>query len=295
MQSCRAFAAPEWAAPAAGESTTSTERTLASPGEHRRNPVGGRHRRAQPPAGDRPVVRGAPGERAHAVRRRPARRAVEYHAEHHLERDDWRIRVDGHTSMSADAEAFTVTTDRDAYEGDVRVHALRRAVRIPRNGGLTALSPLPLWHDCGRQRRQQPAMQRPCTALCGVTLRDVLRFGESRQARVQLIFAPERPPQGAVGAAVVTLLVDVVAVHVCAQAACAPQRRHAQAAASNVASASGTRALCDRTRAANATRRRRRAGSRGRYATGEHPGQRSTHRRFGASARGPRSPSLGRP
>jgi hypothetical protein len=43
-------------------------------------------------------------------------------------------RVVTRTSLSADAEAFTVTTELDAYEGDVQVHATRRAVRIPRDG-----------------------------------------------------------------------------------------------------------------------------------------------------------------
>ena len=64
----------------------------------------------------------------------PLAARLEYHAEHHLERGDWRIRVVVNTSVTADAEAFTVTTERDAYERGVRVHALRRSVRIPRNG-----------------------------------------------------------------------------------------------------------------------------------------------------------------
>ena len=64
----------------------------------------------------------------------PLAARLQYHAEHQLERGDWRIRVVVNTSVTADAEAFTVTTERDAYEGDVRVHALRRAVRIARNG-----------------------------------------------------------------------------------------------------------------------------------------------------------------
>ena len=38
------------------------------------------------------------------------------------------------TSLTADADAFTVATELDAYEDRVRVHALRRSVRIPRDG-----------------------------------------------------------------------------------------------------------------------------------------------------------------
>ena len=64
----------------------------------------------------------------------PLAARLEYHAEHYLERGDWRIRVAVNTSVTADAEAFTVTTERDAYEGGVRVHTLRRSVRIPRHG-----------------------------------------------------------------------------------------------------------------------------------------------------------------
>jgi hypothetical protein len=59
---------------------------------------------------------------------------LEYRAEHHLRRDDWRIRVVVNTSLTADADAFTLATELDAYEGRVRVHALRRSVRIPRDG-----------------------------------------------------------------------------------------------------------------------------------------------------------------
>ena len=49
-------------------------------------------------------------------------------------RGEWEIRVVVDTSVSADATHFTVTSARDAYEGAVRVHALRRSVRIPRDG-----------------------------------------------------------------------------------------------------------------------------------------------------------------
>jgi hypothetical protein len=59
---------------------------------------------------------------------------LEYHAEHHLRRDDWSIRVVVNTSLTADANTFAVATELDAYEGRTRVHALRRSVRIPRDG-----------------------------------------------------------------------------------------------------------------------------------------------------------------
>jgi hypothetical protein len=64
----------------------------------------------------------------------PLAARLEYRAEHHLQRDDWTISVLVDTSVSADADAFTVTTDLDAYEGLVRVHCLRRSVQIPRDG-----------------------------------------------------------------------------------------------------------------------------------------------------------------
>jgi uncharacterized protein len=64
----------------------------------------------------------------------PLSARLEYRGEHFLTRGDWRIRVLVNTSVSADAESFTVTTDVDAFEGNVEVHAVRRAVRIPRDG-----------------------------------------------------------------------------------------------------------------------------------------------------------------
>jgi uncharacterized protein len=128
------FAPPERAAPAAGTTTTHAERTLirhAGTGEIRSTV-----------ANDERSHLAATGLRfgEHQVNTHalfdddPLAARLQYHAEHHLERGDWRIRVAVNTSVTADAEAFTVTTERDAYEGDVRVHALRRAVRIPRNG-----------------------------------------------------------------------------------------------------------------------------------------------------------------
>ena len=78
------------------------------------------------------------GERQETAHRivdgEPLSARLEYRAEHFLTRRDWRIRVVVNTSLSGDAEQFTLTTDVDAYEGDVAVHATRRAVRIPRDG-----------------------------------------------------------------------------------------------------------------------------------------------------------------
>jgi putative CocE/NonD family hydrolase len=52
-----------------------------------------------------------------------------------LGRGDWRTRVETRTVVTADAEAFLVTNEVDAWEGDVRVHAGARTARIPRDGG----------------------------------------------------------------------------------------------------------------------------------------------------------------
>ncbi len=129
-----AFAAPERAALPAGETIASSERTLtrhAGTGEIRSTVVN--DERSRLAATD--LWFGERQENTHVlVDDDPLGAGLQYHAEHHLERGDWRIRVVVNTSVSADAEAFTVTTERDAYEGDVRVHALRRAVRVPRNG-----------------------------------------------------------------------------------------------------------------------------------------------------------------
>ena len=64
----------------------------------------------------------------------PLSARLEHHAERHMRRGSWEVRVVVDTSVSADATHFTVTSARDAYEGAVRVHALRRSVRIPRDG-----------------------------------------------------------------------------------------------------------------------------------------------------------------
>jgi predicted acyl esterase len=128
------FAAPERAAPAAGETTTIEERTLvrhAGTGEIRSTVVNDERSRLAATG----LLFGERQENTHVLfGDDPLAARLEYHAEHHLERGDWRIRVVVNASVTADAEAFTVTTERDAYEGGVRVHALRRSVRIPRNG-----------------------------------------------------------------------------------------------------------------------------------------------------------------
>jgi hypothetical protein len=128
------FAAPERAAPAAGHTTTAAERTLvrrASNGEIRSTVVNDE-------CSDLAATGLRFGERQENTHvlfdDDPLAARLDYQAEHHLERGDWRIRVVVNASVTADAEAFTVTTERDAYEGGVRVHALRRSVRIPRNG-----------------------------------------------------------------------------------------------------------------------------------------------------------------
>jgi putative CocE/NonD family hydrolase len=129
-----AFAEPERAASAAGETNTIEERTLvrhAGSGEIRSTVVNDERSHLAATGlrfGERQM-------NTHVLfDGDPLAARLEYHAEHHLERGDWRIRVAVNTSVTADAEAFTVTTERDAYEGDVRVHALRRSVQIPRNG-----------------------------------------------------------------------------------------------------------------------------------------------------------------
>jgi putative CocE/NonD family hydrolase len=50
-----------------------------------------------------------------------------------LARGGWRTRVTTRTVLTADAEAFLVTNEVDAWEGDVRVHAGARTARIPRD------------------------------------------------------------------------------------------------------------------------------------------------------------------
>ncbi len=51
-----------------------------------------------------------------------------------IDRDGWHTRTEARSTMTCDEEAFTVTTELDAYDGDTRVHALARTHRFPRDG-----------------------------------------------------------------------------------------------------------------------------------------------------------------
>ena len=50
-----------------------------------------------------------------------------------LERDDWKVRIETSSTLSADAESFHVTNAIDAYEGNTRVHASMRTHTVPRD------------------------------------------------------------------------------------------------------------------------------------------------------------------
>jgi hypothetical protein len=50
-----------------------------------------------------------------------------------MARGDWRTRAEVESTMTADAEAFHVTTELDAYEADARVFARAWAFRFPRD------------------------------------------------------------------------------------------------------------------------------------------------------------------
>lgn len=50
-----------------------------------------------------------------------------------LQRDEWRIRVETLSTMTADATHFHVSNHLDAYEGDVRVFTRSRELAIPRH------------------------------------------------------------------------------------------------------------------------------------------------------------------
>ena len=64
----------------------------------------------------------------------PLSARVDWSATHFLKRGEWQIRVETRTSVTSDESEFTVTTELDAYDRDVRVHATRRQVRIARDG-----------------------------------------------------------------------------------------------------------------------------------------------------------------
>ena len=49
-----------------------------------------------------------------------------------LERGAWRVRTETRLRMSADAEAFTVAAELDAFEGDEPIVTRRWERRIPR-------------------------------------------------------------------------------------------------------------------------------------------------------------------
>jgi hypothetical protein len=51
-----------------------------------------------------------------------------------LARPGWNIRVEASSTMTCDAESFTVTTTLDAFEDNVRVHAATFTHRFPRDG-----------------------------------------------------------------------------------------------------------------------------------------------------------------
>ncbi|HEX5191756.1 MAG TPA: CocE/NonD family hydrolase [Solirubrobacteraceae bacterium] len=128
------FGEPERAAPAAGGTEIADERTLTtdlSSGEIRSTVVSDERSHLA----DTGLWFGERQQSSHVLPVGDPRGArLEYHAEHHLRRGEWQIRVLVSTSLTADAEAFTVSSELDAYEGRVRVHALRRSVRIPRDG-----------------------------------------------------------------------------------------------------------------------------------------------------------------
>jgi len=60
-----------------------------------------------------------------------ARVTVERHIEQG--RDDWRVRIDLRSEMTADASDYLVSTSIDAYEGATRVHSRTHIARLPRD------------------------------------------------------------------------------------------------------------------------------------------------------------------
>ena len=49
-------------------------------------------------------------------------------------RDDWRVRIETHSKMTADATDFYLTNSLEAYEGDSRVFAKAWTKKVPRDG-----------------------------------------------------------------------------------------------------------------------------------------------------------------
>ncbi|MGP0049425.1 MAG: CocE/NonD family hydrolase [Solirubrobacteraceae bacterium] len=63
----------------------------------------------------------------------PLSARVECRGHHFLVRGGWRISIHVRTTMSSTAHAFLVTSEIDAFQDDVRVHARRSSVSIPRD------------------------------------------------------------------------------------------------------------------------------------------------------------------
>ena len=63
----------------------------------------------------------------------PLSAAVRFHAVSGMARDGWRVRAEVASAMTADADAFHVTSSLDAYEGDTRVFTRTWSLRFPRD------------------------------------------------------------------------------------------------------------------------------------------------------------------
>ena len=63
----------------------------------------------------------------------PLSASVRFRATTGMSRGDWSVRAEVASTMSADAEAFHVTSALDAYEGNARVFARTWSFRFPRD------------------------------------------------------------------------------------------------------------------------------------------------------------------
>jgi putative CocE/NonD family hydrolase len=63
----------------------------------------------------------------------PLSSVVRVHRRIEQGRDDWRVRVELRSEMTADATDYLLSTAIDAYEGDTRVHSRTFIARVPRN------------------------------------------------------------------------------------------------------------------------------------------------------------------
>ncbi|HEX5192600.1 MAG TPA: CocE/NonD family hydrolase [Solirubrobacteraceae bacterium] len=63
----------------------------------------------------------------------PLSSVVRVHRRIEQSRDDWRVRVELRSQMTADATDYLLSTAIDAYEGDTRVHSRTFTSRVPRN------------------------------------------------------------------------------------------------------------------------------------------------------------------